>query len=178
MSQEIPNKPELTIEVPSPSKESIELNTSLSTISEETTLTDVKVNEVKVEVEETKKEVSFQDQHDNIIKDAIINLFKNKDKLKVATALDIISMIMEIAEKIFLRDPIAKKNLVLSIIERISKGLDGIEGTSDDIISQETMNTIRVLLQNNLIEGIINGLIKVSKQLFNFNKTNKKWCCF
>jgi len=166
MSQEIPNKPELTIEVPSPSKESIELNTSLSTISEETTLTDVKV------------EVSFQDQHDNIIKDAIINLFKNKDKLKVATALDIISMIMEIAEKIFLRDPIAKKNLVLSIIERISKGLDGIEGTSDDIISQETMNTIRVLLQNNLIEGIINGLIKVSKQLFNFNKTNKKWCCF
>lgn len=171
MSQEIPNKPELTIEVPSPSKESIELNTSLSTISEETTLTDVKV-------EETKKEVSFQDQHENIIKDAIINLFKNKDKLKVATALDIISMIMEIAEKIFLRDPIAKKNLVLSIIERISKGLDGIEGTSDDIISQETMNTIRVLLQNNLIEGIINGLIKVSKQLFNFNKTNKKWCCF
>jgi len=166
MSQEIPNKPELTIEVPSPSKESIELNTSLSTVSEETTLTDVKV------------EVSFQDQHDNIIKDAIINLFKNKDKLKVATALDIISMIMEIAEKIFLRDPIAKKNLVLSIIERISKGLDGIEGTSDDIISQETMNTIRVLLQNNLIEGIINGLIKVSKQLFNFNKTNKKWCCF
>ena len=166
MSQEIPNKPELTIEVPSPSKESIELNTSLSTISEETTLTEVKV------------EVSFQDQHDNIIKDAIINLFKNKDKLKVATALDIISMIMEIAEKIFLHDPIAKKNLVLSIIERISKGLDGIEGTSDDIISQETMNTIRVLLQNNLIEGIINGLIKVSKQLFNFNKTNKKWCCF
>lgn len=178
MSQEIPNKPELTIEVPSPSKESIELNISLSTISEETTLTDVKVNEVKVEVEETKKEVSFQDQHENIIKDAIINLFKNKDKLKVATALDIISMIMEIAEKIFLHDPIAKKNLVLSIIERISKGLDGIEGTSDDIISQETMNTIRVLLQNNLIEGIINGLIKVSKQLFNFNKTNKKWCCF
>jgi hypothetical protein len=178
MSQEIPNKPELTIEVPSPSKESIELNTSLSTISEETTLTDVKVNEVKVEVEETKKEVSFQDQHDTIIKDAIINLFKNKDKLKVATALDIISMIMEIAEKIFLHDSIAKKNLVLSIIERISKGLDGIEGTSDDIISQETMNTIRVLLQNNLIEGIINGLIKVSKQLFNFNKTNKKWCCF
>jgi hypothetical protein len=166
MSQEIPNKPELSIEVPSPSKESIELNTSLSTISEETTLTEVKV------------EVSFQDQHDNIIKDAIINLFKNKDKLKVATALDIISMIMEIAEKIFLRDPIAKKNLVLSIIERISKGLDGIEGTSDDIISQETMNTIRVLLQNNLIEEIINGLIKVSKQLFNFNKTNKKWCCF
>jgi hypothetical protein len=178
MSQEIPNKPELTIDVTSHYKESIELNTSLSTISEETTLTDVKVNEVKVEVEETKKEVSFQDQHDNIIKDAIINLFKNKDKLKVATALDIISMIMEIAEKIFLRDPIAKKNLVLSIIERISKGLDGIEGTSDDIISQETMNTIRVLLQNNLIEGIINGLIKVSKQLFNFNKTNKKWCCF
>lgn len=178
MSQEIPNKPELTIEVPSPSKESIELNISLSTISEETTLTDVKVNEVKVEVEETKKEVSFQDQHENIIKDAIINLFKNKDKLKVATALDIISMIMEIAEKIFLHDPIAKKNLVLSIIERISKGLDGIEGTSDDIISQETMNTIRVLLQNNLIEGIINGLIKVSKQVFNFNKTNKKWCCF
>ena len=178
MSQEIPNKPELTIEVHSPSKESIELNISLSTISEETTLTDVKVNEVKVEVEETKKEVSFQDQHENIIKDAIINLFKNKDKLKVATALDIISMIMEIAEKIFLHDPIAKKNLVLSIIERISKGLDGIEGTSDDIISQETMNTIRVLLQNNLIEGIINGLIKVSKQVFNFNKTNKKWCCF
>ena len=109
MSQEIPNKPELTIEVPSPSKESIELNISLSTISEETTLTDVKVNEVKVEVEETKKEVSFQDQHENIIKDAIINLFKNKDKLKVATALDIISMIMEIAEKIFLHDPIAKR---------------------------------------------------------------------
>ena len=178
MSQEIPNKPELNIEFTSPSKEIIELNTSLSTISEETTLTDVKVNEVKVEVEETKKEVSFQDQHENIIKDSIINLFKNKDKLKVATALDIISMIMEIAEKIFLHDPIAKKNLVLSIIERISKGLDGIEGTSDDIISQETMNTIRVLLQNNLIEGIINGLIKVSKQVFNFNKTNKKWCCF
>lgn len=176
MSEENSTKPDLTIDVPSPAKESIELNPTLSSITEESNQpTEIKIDEVKVE--ETKKEVSFQDQHDEIIKKAIVNLFKDKDRLKVATSLDIISMAMEIAETIFLHDSISKKNLVLSIVEKISKGLDGIEGTSDDIISQETMNTICVLLQNHLIEGIVNGLIKASKQLYNFNK-KKRWCCF
>jgi hypothetical protein len=176
MSEENSTKPDLTIDVPSPAKESIELNPTLSPITEESNQpTEITIDEVKVE--ETKKEVSFQDQHDEIIKKAIVNLFKDKDRLKVATSLDIISMAMEIAETIFLHDSISKKILVLSIVEKISKGLDGIEGTSDDIISQETMNTICVLLQNHLIEGIVNGLIKASKQLYNFNK-KKRWCCF
>ena len=74
--------------------------------------------------------------------------------------------------------PSQRENLVLSIIERISKGLDGIEGTSDDIISQETMNTIRVLLQNNLIEGIINGLIKVSNKSLILIKQTKNGVVF
>lgn len=176
MSEETP-KPELTIEVPSPSKDSIELNTTpdLSPIPEETShpTTPIPLEDIKID----KKEVSFQDENDKIIKESIVNLFKDKDRLKVATAFDIISMTMEISEQVFLHDAIAKKTLVLSIIERIAKGLDGIEGTSDDIISVETMNSIRILLQNKLIEGIINGLIKASKQLFKFN-AKKKWCCF
>jgi len=161
LSQDTPKidsqqKPELTIEIP--------------TINIE--LTQEKINET---IQENVKTIIS-------VKDATIDhiykqLIQNKEKLKNASVFEIIVICMELVE-IGLVSHINKKEIVVAVLERISKGFDGIDGTSDDLISQNTIKMIKSILDNALIDGIIDTIIKASKQIFNINKNKKWWCCF
>lgn len=53
----------------------------------------------------------------------------------------------------------------LVIIEQIAKGTDGIAGTSDDIISQEIVETLKVLVKQDLVGNLIRDLYQVDKVL-------------
>jgi hypothetical protein len=155
-------KPELTIELPV------------------VTPTEIQITEEKVEekVEEIKQDVkSIISTKDAIVTQICKQLSENKEKLKSASAFDIIVMIMELLE-VGLVAHINKKEVAIAVLERVSKGFDGIEGTSDDLISQDTIKMIKSILENNLINGIIDTIVKASKKLFNINKNKKWWCCF
>jgi hypothetical protein len=63
-----------------------------------------------------------------------------------------------------------KKNILIQIIERVASGKDGILGTEDDRISEEYMNMLRIILENNIIDGLIDVVIDASKGKFNIGK--------
>jgi hypothetical protein len=63
-----------------------------------------------------------------------------------------------------------KKTILIQIIERIASGRDGIIGTDDDIISKEYVDMLTVMLENNIIEGIIDVVADATKGKFNIGK--------
>jgi hypothetical protein len=85
---------------------------------------------------------------------------------------------MELVETLkLLNTKLNKKDIVIRVLERIAKGVDGVQGNTDDIISQHTMTTIKMLLDNSLAESFINAIIKATKKKVKINKP--KFCfCF
>lgn len=53
----------------------------------------------------------------------------------------------------------------LIIIERIANGTDGIAGTSDDIISAEIVETLKVLVKQDLVGNLIRDLYQVDSKV-------------
>ncbi len=116
---------------------------------------------------------------ENVVQ-TVLDRFSSKHKtinVKIMNAYQLIVMIMEIVETITLAEGIKKKTIVINVLERIATGLDGIQNTKDDLISQNTISSIKTLLQNNLVDSLINLIAAATKGVFNINK-QKKWCCF
>ena len=138
------------------------------------------VEQIKQTIENQKHKAN--DAFNSISKKVFDKLLSKHDSLKVANAYDIIIMIMEIIEEIYLLDEhdVDKKVILIEVLERISKGVDGIAGTDDDLINKNTVDTIRKILENRLVEGIVNTIVRASKGLININKKKcKSWfCCF
>ena len=116
---------------------------------------------------------------ENVVQ-TVLDRFSSKHKtinVKIMNAYQLIVMIMEIVETITLAEGIKKKTIVINVLERIATGLDGIQNTKDDLISQNTISSIKTLLENNLVDSLINLIAAATKGVFNINK-QKKWCCF
>lgn len=136
------------------------------------------VEVVKTHLETIKEEVVKEDNDDKLIQHISEQLFSKQTAVKIAGAYDIIIMIMELVETLKLMSTkLSKKDIVIRVLERIAKGVDGIQGNNDDIISQQTMTTIKILLDNSLAESFINAIINATKKKVKINKP--KFCfCF
>lgn len=44
---------------------------------------------------------------------------------------------------------------IISVVEKIAAGADGISGTEDDIIPQDIMETLRVLLKHRVVHELV-----------------------
>jgi len=168
------------------SVEKIELETN-GKLSEKYVVHHVQNSHTKELVEQIKQTIENQkhkadDVFNFISKKVFDKLLSKHDSLKVANAYDLIIMIMEVIEEIYLLDKhdVDKKIILIEVLERISKGVDGIAGTDDDLINKNTVDTIRKILENRLVEGIVNTIVRASKGLININKKKcKSWfCCF
>ena len=155
--------------------------------SEKNTSTHLHDKEQKELIEHVKQTIENQkhkanDTFNAVSKKVFDKLLSKHDSLKIANAYDLIIMIMEIIEEIYLLDKhdVNKKIILIEVLERISKGTDGISGTEDDLISKNTVDVIKKILENRLVEGIINTIVRASKGLININKKKcKSWfCCF
>jgi hypothetical protein len=158
-------------------KEPIEILNNKSIELVDVTKQDVEV--VKTHLETIKEEVVKEDDNDDkLIQHISEQLFSKQTAVKIAGAYDIIIMIMELVETIKLMSTkLNKKDIVIRVLERIAKGVDGVQGNNDDIISQQTMTTIKMLLDNSLAESFINAIIKATKKKVKINKP--KFCfCF
>ena len=71
-----------------------------------------------------------------------------------------------------------KKNYIILAIETIAKGDDNIAGTSDDLLDDTIVKSLKFILQNNYISEIIDIIFKASNGDININKIQKKYCCF
>lgn len=74
--------------------------------------------------------------------EGVANLIKN---YKPTSAIDLIRIV-----KAYVSDTDA----VIEIIEKIAAGSDGIQGTQDDLVSPEIINTVKVLLSHGVMREI------------------------
>lgn len=93
------------------------------------------------------------------VRSAIIN-----KKVNVSSAIDIVTKTMELAAIRFAGEPGAtKQKYVITVLTEIAKGQDGIAGTSDDLIPETVMRTLKFLIENDVIEQIIVNVWKAAK---------------
>lgn len=82
---------------------------------------------------------------------------------KEKNAVDIIKHGIEILK--FTPVPNAeKKKILVEILRFVAYGEDGLPNTSDDRINPETLKVLLVLIENDLISSIIDGLVLVAKK--------------
>lgn len=67
------------------------------------------------------------------------------------------------AADVLLRDTRADVK-ISELVERVARGADGIEGTSDDVISPEILQALRIIIQANLVESLAKDLKKKAPQ--------------
>lgn len=64
-----------------------------------------------------------------------------------------------------------KKEMIKAIIERIAHGHDGVANTEDDRLSPKTLDMLLMLLENDVIDYVIEGVVTTVKM-------NKFRTCF
>jgi hypothetical protein len=90
-------------------------------------------------------------------------------KFNIISVMSLISKIMEIVEKIPNLSGKYKKECVISVLNEIAKGIDGIEGTEDDLIPGYIMKGLKFMLNNKIAENVIDTVVSASKGLLNVN---------
>jgi hypothetical protein len=58
-----------------------------------------------------------------------------------------------------------KREIVKAVIEKIAAGNDGIHGTADDRLSPETLQVLIVLLESDVINTVIDGIVVQIKKI-------------
>lgn len=86
------------------------------------------------------------------------------------SAMSIIAKGMELMETFPNMNGEQKQSLLMSVIEKVAAGSDGILGTADDILSKETVETLRLILEKNLLTDITHLISDTAKGKFNINK--------
>jgi hypothetical protein len=74
---------------------------------------------------------------------------------------------------------VEKKQYIIIALEEIAKGNDMITGTSDDTISITTLESLRIIINKNLISEIVDIICLATKGEININKVkNTCYGCF
>jgi len=66
-----------------------------------------------------------------------------------------------------------KKEMLFRIIEKLAAGADGIAGTDDDIIPATTVAALKMILEKNLLEDIVQVITSAAKGEFDINLIKK-----
>lgn len=91
-------------------------------------------------------------------------------ELNIQSAMTIVKKGMELMDKYKHLSGKEKKDLLIKVLDNISAGNDGIIGTDDDILPQETVAAMRTILDGKLIEDIIDTMISVARGDINIEK--------
>lgn len=94
----------------------------------------------------------------------------SNNQLSQVSAMNVIAKGMEIMETFPNLSSADKKCLLLKVIHKVAAGADGILGTEDDLLPKECMDTLKIILENNLADGIISIIADTAHGKFNINK--------
>jgi hypothetical protein len=84
--------------------------------------------------------------------------------VSIGSAMDLVARAIKLAESLPSLNGDGKRAVVIAALERISAGVDGVSGTSDDLLAPEVMNGIRVILREGLITQTIDILVRLAKR--------------
>ena len=97
---------------------------------------------------------------ENAVQTVLDRFSSNKStNVKIMNTYQLVVMIMEIVESVTLSKGIDKKTVAINVIQRIAAGLDGVQNTKDDLISPNTLSSIKTLLENHLVGSLINLIV-------------------
>lgn len=108
-----------------------------------------------------------------IVNDVVKNmrkLFESKKEM-LTNPLNIVAMGMELMNKYNGLSGMEKKTILVQALNTIANGADGIADTEDDVIPKPVMDTIKILIDGQLISHMINLVSDVSKGKFDINQT-------
>ena len=91
-------------------------------------------------------------------------------KINLDNPIQIIIEGMQILDKFKDLPGLEKREVLIKALETISVGTDGIEGTYDDLININVVNSIRVLLKENLLANVITVIADATKGIYDINK--------
>lgn len=80
---------------------------------------------------------------------------------------------MEIMETFSNMNGNEKKKMLIRVIEKLAAGSDGIVGTEDDIIPKEVVESLKILLEKDLINDIVQVVMGAAKGEFNLQQTKE-----
>lgn len=99
------------------------------------------------------------------LKEAIVN-----KELENKSPIFVISKGMEVLNRVPELTGSTKKLILISAIELIAHGRDGIPSTDDDLLPVEYVQMLKVIIDNNIVDGIIDIISDASKGRFDIIK--------
>lgn len=103
------------------------------------------------------------------VKTALLSAIKGGE-IDSKDAISIVRKTMELVQRYPHLSGDNKKHVTVEVIRAIAAGKDGIAGTEDDLILRDTVNSISVLLEGNLIHNLIDVIKGAAKGEFDFDK--------
>ena len=106
----------------------------------------------------------------------VINVLQEHVKTTngLAKPMELIGVGMQFIERYSHLTGTEKKELFVKSIEAVANGEDGVSGTEDDIIPQKTVETIKIMIENNLVEQTIDLIVDITKGKYDINQAIKK----
>lgn len=89
----------------------------------------------------------------------------------LAKPMEIVGVGMQFMERYSHLTGAEKKEMFVKALEYIANGKDGVAGTDDDIIPKKTVDTIKLLLDNGIVEQTIDLVSDIAKGKYDINKT-------
>ena len=89
----------------------------------------------------------------------------------LAKPMEIIGVGMQFIERYSHLTGSEKKELFMKALDYIANGKDGIAGTEDDIIPKKTVDMIKLMLDNGIVEQTIDLVSDIAKGKYDINKT-------
>ena len=107
-----------------------------------------------------------------LLYDKIKSVISDK-KISILNSIQLLTLLIEEVEKFDNMYGNEKKQYVINTLEEIAKGDDGILGTEDDIIPQYIYESLKILIESNLISDIIDNMINI----YNKKSKSSNFCC-
>jgi len=86
---------------------------------------------------------------------------------KNLSAMEILQKGMELVSYIVKLSVPQRKECVIAALEQLAKGADGIAGTADDLIPEDTLKMLEIMVQHNIIGDIIDAVFDASQGRLN-----------
>ena len=107
-----------------------------------------------------------------LLYDKIKSVISDK-KISILNSIQLLTLLIEEVEKFDNMYGNEKKQYVINTLEEIAKGDDGILGTEDDIIPTYIYESLKILIESNLISDIIDNMINI----YNKKSKSSNFCC-
>ena len=99
-------------------------------------------------------------------------------RVEINSGIDVLKCMMQIIETYPMLDGKQKKEIIISTMQDIAAGRDGILGTSDDVIPLFVVHHIQMIVESEILSGAIDVICEATKGLIPINQSTSLMMSF